>query len=69
MRSFVRLGCDDRPRSPAPMPMRSPTRNLVLFVLRRKPQVWVSQSIPEGRAREKARTTCKRGLREPKPIE
>lgn len=66
-RSFVGLGSDERPRRPAPMPMRSPARSLVRFVLSRRPQVWVSQSMPEGRARAKARATCQKGSRILKP--
>lgn len=51
IRSFVKLGREERPRRPAPMPMRKPAENLIRLVLRRRFQVWVSQSIPEGRAR------------------
>jgi len=68
MRSFVELGSDEKLSRPAPAPMRSPTMNLVRFVLVRILQVWVNQSTPDGKARVEMRDICQKGLRELKPV-
>ena len=68
MRSFVELGSDEKLSRPAPAPMRSPTMNLVRFVLVRILQVWVSQSTPDGKAKVEKRVICQKGLRELKRV-
>jgi hypothetical protein len=64
---FPSLAKADRPRRPAPKPMRSPTPNLVLLVLKRSPQVCDIQSTPDGAAKARATSICKVGLRRLKP--
>ena len=68
IRNLVMLGSDEKPNRHAPLPIKRPAENLIRFVLSRRPQVWVSQSIPDGNARTKAKITCQKGASKPKPV-